>query len=180
MSNTPDSIKIHSLNEKPARGFRYVLRTGQLSMAHGHREYPEADHPSNVVGWIYDNVFTEEDEGSGHSSVVLYCQEEPSPNHQEIKIPGGGSLYIRASPTFLSVSESLEQASVSSSETLLNAVPRPPVPREGEWWLCKIAEASTKEQVLIYENGYFRHGKGSLERYLNVTPLYKMDRANSN
>lgn len=177
----PDSIKIHRLDEVPTEGFRYVYENGATSGPYAHDLYMEVGVGGNPVAWIYANALKQEegsygDEANEHCSVVLYCQNKPSPNHQEIKIPGGGSLFIRASPTVLSVDESLEQASGSSSETLLNAVPRPPTPREGEWWMCSLKGAVTQDQVLYYENGFFRHGKDSLERYINAIPLYKMDR----
>lgn len=57
------------------------------------------------------------------------------------------------------------------------ATPKPPQPKEGEWWMCNIESSHIKKQVLFFESGHFRRGEGSDHYYSGAIPLYKMERA---
>lgn len=58
-----------------------------------------------------------------------------------------------------------------------NFTPKPPQPKDGEWWMCNLESTHIKKQVLFFESGHFRHGEGSDHYYSGAIPLYKMERA---
>lgn len=179
----PDSIKIHSMDERPRFTFRYVSKQGGIGIARHKGEFNPSDAVS-AMGWIYDDVSFEgqDTQSESPSSEDLSEMFEPLKIRPLSEKPTCNFRYVfkdgfitneKASCKFISGSYRSEEV-IGWVPSYLT--PKTPQPKNTEWWMCR--DSAGFDIVLLRMNGQWQ--RSTLDcRYCKddcATPLYKMER----